>query len=106
VVVTGDMNARGGFACTFTDKSGMHSADGAATEDGRCRLPDQAGIDWIFGSAELRFSDFRSDSRPERRRLSDHPLVTATATLRAVEERPACRSGLSDVGVVWYCPRP
>ena len=103
VVLTGDMNDKAAFACPFTARSGMHSADGAVTRDGRCRVPARVGIDWIFGSAEVRFSDFESDPRPKRRRLTDHPLVTATATLRGVEQRPGCQPQLSSRGVVWYC---
>ncbi|WP_036505973.1 endonuclease/exonuclease/phosphatase family protein [Nocardioides sp. URHA0020] len=106
VVVTGDMNARGGFACELTGRTGMHSADGAAVVDGHCRLPASPEIDWIFGTRALRFSHYRSDSGPERRHLTDHPLITATATLRGVEERAGCTSRISDAGVVWYCHRP
>ena len=64
VVLTGDMNDKAEFACPFTARTGMHSADGAVTRDGRCRLPAEVGIDWIFGSAAVRFSDFRATRGP------------------------------------------
>jgi hypothetical protein len=63
-------------------------------------------IDWIFGSAGVRFSSFAHDKRPKRLRITDHPLVSVTASLSAVEQRRECRPALSSSGALWYCPRP
>jgi endonuclease/exonuclease/phosphatase family protein len=103
VVLTGDMNAKAAFACPFTARSGMHSADGALTRAGQCLLPADVDIDWIFGSAPVQFSDFTNDQRPRRLRFTDHPLVHATATLLPVQQRPECTARLSASGAVWYC---
>ena len=103
VVMTGDMNAKADFACPFVEQSAMHSADGARSHDGQCLLPAEVDIDWILGSRAVRFSSYVNDKRPKRLRLSDHPLVTATATLLGVEQRPECRAGLTRTGAVWYC---
>ena len=81
------MNDKAGFACPFTAQSGMHSADGAVTRDGRCLLPSEVSIDWIFGSPSVRFSSFSNDKRTKRLKITDHPLVTTTATLLGVEQR-------------------
>jgi endonuclease/exonuclease/phosphatase family metal-dependent hydrolase len=103
VVLTGDMNDKAGFACPFTAQSGMHSADGAVTRDGRCLLPADVDIDWIFGSAAVRFSSFTHDKRPKRLKITDHPLVSVTASLKGVEQRRDCRPARSASGVLWYC---
>ncbi|MET0526693.1 MAG: endonuclease/exonuclease/phosphatase family protein, partial [Nocardioides sp.] len=105
VVFTGDMNERAAFACPFTAQSGMHSADGARTRDGQCLMPPDSDIDWILGSAPVRFTDYLRDRLPKVRRVTDHPLVTATATLLGVEQRPGCQARLSSTGAVWYCRR-
>ncbi|WP_134739264.1 endonuclease/exonuclease/phosphatase family protein [Nocardioides sp. 503] len=104
VVVTGDMNDREEFACPFAGGTGMHSADGAVNDGSGCVLPHDMEIDWIFGTRDLTFSGHAADDSTQDRRLSDHPLVTATATLPGVRDRPGCRGRQSRDGVAWYCP--
>ncbi|HTW15703.1 MAG TPA: endonuclease/exonuclease/phosphatase family protein [Nocardioides sp.] len=104
VVVTGDMNDRKEFACPFATASGMHSPNGVTIRDGSCVLPPKLDVDWIFGTQDLTFSDFQSDSQSQGRKLSDHPLITSTAALPGVEDRTDCEPRISRDGVVWYCP--
>ena len=51
--------------------SGMTASDPRSGRD---------GIDWVYGSAGVRFSDARTDRTPLDQRISDHPLVVATAS--------------------------
>ncbi|WP_244929502.1 endonuclease/exonuclease/phosphatase family protein [Nocardioides sp. W7] len=104
VVVTGDMNDRKEFACPFASASGMHSPNGVTIRDSSCVLPGKLDVDWIFGTQDLTFSAFESDAQSQGRKLSDHPLITATAALPGVEDRPGCEPRISRDGVVWYCP--
>lgn len=106
VLFTGDMNDKRAFACPFTAGSGMHSADGTRTNgNGRCVTPRQLNIDWILGSKQVRFSDFRTDYASQQRRLTDHPLVTADATLPAKDDASTCAVRASTKGYLWFCPR-
>ena len=78
VVVTGDMNDRRGVYCRFT----AHGLTGAAQRPpgaGPCRLPPRSGIDWIFGTRAVRFSDYTQERGPLVRWTTDHPFVVARA---------------------------
>ena len=105
MIVTGDMNARGDFACPFTRASGMHSADGARTSGGRCELPRRVWIDWILGSPDITFSGYLLDQSPVRRRISDHPLITSTATVETELDTSDCLTRRSTEGKQLFCPR-
>ncbi|HSX67657.1 endonuclease/exonuclease/phosphatase family protein [Nocardioides sp.] len=106
VVFTGDMNDRSAFACPFTAGSGMHSADGTHTDaKGRCRTASRLEIDWILGSRQVTFSQFEVDNSSRGQRLTDHPLITATATLPAARNASKCTVRASTKGYLWFCPR-
>lgn len=82
VVLTGDMNDRALFACSFTRQSGMHSSDGWHTAGGTCyHGTGYPNVDWILGSDQVSFTDGVPDFASEHRHLSDHPIITATATI-------------------------
>ncbi|WP_193612009.1 endonuclease/exonuclease/phosphatase family protein [Nocardioides lijunqiniae] len=104
VVVTGDMNDRAEFACPFANASGMYSPNGAEARESGCALPAKMDVDWIFGTRDLEFSAYQSDASARDRKLSDHPLITASASLPGVEERRDCKAKISRRGVAWYCP--
>ncbi len=74
VLLTGDMNDKQGVFCALTAGGLMVAANGGQAEP-RCRLPADAGIDWIFGHGDLRFEDYRVDRSPRRDGTSDHPIV-------------------------------
>ena len=73
--VTGDMNERKKFFCAFTANGQMKAAAGGSNVAGTCTPPTFGGIDWIFGSALVAFSDFVVDRTTLERRISDHPMV-------------------------------
>jgi endonuclease/exonuclease/phosphatase family metal-dependent hydrolase len=79
VLLTGDMNEKAEAFCAFTSNGPLHAAAGAARGDGRCRPPANARIDWIFGSARVRFTDYRVDRSALVRRTTDHSVVLARA---------------------------
>lgn len=81
ILVMGDMNERDAVFCHFTGAGGLAAAAGGST-GGTCRPPGYGGVDWIFGSTELVFSEF-AVNRSTLGGISDHPLVTSTVLVPA-----------------------
>jgi hypothetical protein len=81
VLFTGDMNAKQEFFCRATRSGKLHSASGGSTGK-KCRYPSGNGIDWILGTRDVRFKNWNADKSTRGRGVSDHPIVTARATLR------------------------
>lgn len=77
VFVTGDMNERAEYYDKITRGTGMVSAD----EGPGGRRPKNMGIDWIFGSPDVTFSDFVRDRGDLVRRTSDHPMIVSRARI-------------------------
>ena len=80
VLFTGDMNATRAFFCRATRSAVLHSASGGSTGQ-PCRYPRRNGIDWVLGTGDVRFAAWRKDGSTRSRRVSDHPIVVARATL-------------------------
>src|SRR3954453_16649412 len=76
VVFTGDFNERGEAFCRMT-AAGLHAANGGSRSNGRCYPPRASGIDWIFGSSQVQFSDYLRQRNSLVRRATDHPIVLA-----------------------------
>jgi len=101
---TGDMNDRASYACRYA-ASGLHSADGVNRAGGACHLPGNEWIDWIWGSSQVTFSHYSRDySTRGGPKISDHPIVTATATIAPAAE--ACKSYTRHGTKYWFCPDP
>jgi endonuclease/exonuclease/phosphatase family metal-dependent hydrolase len=83
VFLTGDMNDREAFFCPYTRQVRMHAAAGG-TNRGACKPPPGriARVDWIFGSRDVTFGQYRFIKDELVRRTTDHPLVLARATIR------------------------
>jgi endonuclease/exonuclease/phosphatase family metal-dependent hydrolase len=83
VFMTGDMNDRERYFCPYTARTPMHAAAGGTNRRG-CRPPPGriARVDWVFGSRDVKFSRYRFIKSSLVRRTTDHPLITARATLR------------------------
>ncbi len=76
VILTGDFNERAEAFCKVTSRSPVRAANGGSA-GGRCYPPRAHGIDWIFGTEDIGFSNYgfrRSGS-------SDHPIISSTATI-------------------------
>ncbi|MET0999145.1 MAG: endonuclease/exonuclease/phosphatase family protein [Marmoricola sp.] len=81
VLFTGDMNAKRPFFCTATRSGVLHSASGGSVGT-PCRYPGANGIDWVLGTRDVQFRNWRSDKTTRSRGISDHPIVVAQATLQ------------------------
>lgn len=80
VILLGDFNQRTGAFCHFTQSGRMQSASGEKRRKG-CQEPEYAGIDWIFGTRGLEFSDWNVRDDEPVDLTSDHPLVTVAVRL-------------------------
>ena len=77
VVLMGDFNEREEAFCRVTG-AGLVAANGG--NPGRpCSPPAGAGIDWIFGTRDITFSDYLRLDSPLVDRVTDHPVIAATA---------------------------
>lgn len=80
VFFTGDMNERELYFCPVTQGSALKSASGGSTGT-PCRPPSRMPVDWIFGSDSVTFSGYVIDESRAIRRITDHPMIRATATV-------------------------
>jgi len=103
VVITGDMNERESFFCRISTLAPLHGADGAYRDAYGCHTVSPTPVDWIAGSTSVRFSGYLRDTSTESRRLSDHYLIKATATLPAMRSLKRCLQAPHDHGAV-FCP--
>jgi endonuclease/exonuclease/phosphatase family metal-dependent hydrolase len=81
-IMTGDMNEREKYFCAYTASGQMAAAAGGSVGV-PCQPPAAsiARIDWVFGSRDITFSDYRLIDDATVNRTSDHPLVLAEAVL-------------------------
>lgn len=79
VVFTGDFNEKLSAFCRMAS-AGLHAANGGGS-NGHCALPGDAGIDWIFGSSQVQFSDYLRQRNSLVRRTTDHPVIFARAEI-------------------------
>jgi hypothetical protein len=82
--VTGDMNERGEYFCRVTGSTPLVAAAGGSN-DGACRPPARAQIDWIFGSPGAQWTKYVVDRSPLVHRTTDHPVVVASVKLDALK---------------------
>jgi endonuclease/exonuclease/phosphatase family metal-dependent hydrolase len=75
VLFTGDMNDRRRVYCAVTRRHRFKAASGGSGGK-HCSVPRANGIDWIFGSRDVKFGRWVSDGTPRARGISDHALVT------------------------------
>ncbi|GAB2754084.1 hypothetical protein GCM10027020_02680 [Nocardioides salsibiostraticola] len=81
VFVIGDFNEKADAFCAFAGKAGLQAAQGGTAEAGSCRPPAAMRVDWLFGTRDITFSDFRFDTSPAVRRITDHAVLTATVSV-------------------------
>lgn len=82
VFLTADLNEREEGFCTMTGRAPMIAANGGSNS-GSCRPPRPIGIDWIFGSAGVTFTDYRADRSPLVSRTTDHPMIVSHVRIDA-----------------------
>lgn len=81
LIVAGDMNDRATYFCRMAGSTPLRSADGS-THPGTCRVAARPWIDWILGSRDVAFSDYRRDSSAFVRKTSDHPIVVTQVKVK------------------------
>lgn len=80
VVLVGDFNERSEAFCMVTGGGDIGAANGGSV-GGSCAPPPQAGIDWIFGTTDVDFSEYVRQQGGLVARTTDHPVVVASATV-------------------------
>ena len=80
VFLSGDFNERNEAFCKMTYGGVLQSASGGFGGP-PCQLPPNLGIDWVFSSTDVDFSNYLRYQTPYVHRASDHPLILADATL-------------------------
>ena len=85
LVVTGDMNETQPYFCALTTQSPMKSASGGSWGSSVCSPPARMKIDWIFGSNDVAFTNYRVKDGTLVDKASDHPMILADVT---VSSRP------------------
>ncbi len=78
VLLTGDMNDRQEFYCQVVGPAGMTTPQGGSYGNG-CQPPGgHLAVDWVAGTG-MTWSNYRMDTSPVARRVSDHFFISATA---------------------------
>lgn len=77
VILMGDFNERSEAFCRVTG-AGLVAANGGRPGP-PCVPPASAGIDWIFGTRDISFSDYARYDSGLVNRVTDHPMLVVTA---------------------------
>jgi hypothetical protein len=77
----GDFNEREEAFCAVTRRAPAVAANGGSAGP-PCRPPANIGIDWIFGTQDIAFSDYRRLRGGLIGRATDHPVILADAEVR------------------------
>jgi hypothetical protein len=88
LIVSGDMNDRQGFFCPVVGNTPLHASNGGSATPTSCDMPRPHWIDWILGSDEITFSDYRWDDGAFVNKTSDHPMVITEATMKRGPGQP------------------
>lgn len=81
VLVLGDFNGRRGVYCQMTNRGPLQAANGGRHR-ARCHPPrNPLPVDWLFGTHDIDFGDYRRGDSRTVRRISNHFLVRADLVL-------------------------
>lgn len=82
VFLTGDMNDREDFFCQVATQTSMIAAQGGSGVGGVCRPPsDTRFVDWVLSTSDVALGGYGADTSGLIARTTDHPLITAGATV-------------------------
>lgn len=88
VFVLGDLNETDKVFCQFQRKAPLQAAGpGGTTASGSCVPPRPIGVDWIFGTTDVTFSDHARLRTRLVRKASDHPLVVSNVYVAPAREQ-------------------
>lgn len=79
VFVTGDMNEGNEYFDRMT--KGAPTMHASSSPSGKA--PKRPGIDWVFGSSDVKFTRHVRDRGALVQRTTDHPMIIANARIRA-----------------------
>jgi hypothetical protein len=80
VMLLGDFNERDIAFCRVTAGGDIGAANGGS-RGGSCAPPSNMGIDWIFGTTDIGFSEYLRNQDALVRRTTDHPVIVARASI-------------------------
>jgi hypothetical protein len=83
--VTGDMNERQSWFCTVAGPGDLKAAAGGEGARNGCSVAGGFRIDWIVGSHDVTFSNYREDRSGLVAWMTDHPVVMADVTIDAAD---------------------
>ena len=82
LIITGDMNEREKYFCNMVAKAPMRAANGGKNPKNEpCETPVPMGIDWIFGTRYIEFSQYQKVESRLVRKTTDHPFIVTRATI-------------------------
>ncbi|WP_235737956.1 alkaline phosphatase family protein [Nocardioides alcanivorans] len=88
VFVMGDLNEQKKVFCQFQRKAPLQAAGpGGVTSANKCVTPSPMGVDWIFGTTDVTFSNHQRLRTAAVKKASDHPLVYADVYVAPAREQ-------------------
>lgn len=85
VFSTGDKNELEDYYCPVAGSSPLRAPHGGSVSGSGCNPPERMNIDWVMGTSEVAFTNFRPFRDALVRKTTDHPVVMADASIPAVE---------------------
>jgi hypothetical protein len=83
--VTGDMNDRQSWFCAVAGPGDLKAAAGGDGARNGCSVAPGFRIDWIAGSHDVQFSNYREDRSGLVAWMTDHPVVSTDVTVDAAD---------------------
>ena len=78
--VTGDMNEKQSWFCAVAGAGDLRAAAGGHARGG-CSVAGGFRIDWIAGSYDVQFSNYREDKSGTIKRITDHAVMSSDVTV-------------------------
>ncbi len=77
IFVTGDMNETQSYVCAVAGPGDLKAAAGGEGGRNGCSVAGGYRIDWILGSHDVQFSNYREDKSGTVKWMTDHPVMIA-----------------------------
>jgi hypothetical protein len=85
VFVTGDMNEQQSWFCAVAGAGDLKAAAGGEGGRNGCSVAGGFRIDWIAGSHDVQFSNYREDKSGVVAWMTDHPVMITDVTIDAAD---------------------
>lgn len=83
LLVTGDMNERQSWFCAVAGPGDLRAAAGGEGGRNGCSVAGGFRIDWIVGSHDVEFSNYREDRSGTIKWITDHPVMVSDVKIDA-----------------------